>query len=72
MANWKVNVYKMVLDKTKNMKSYSKQHLDSFEINELNPKYNEIDAIVQTKYLDAQWEIQAISTQAENTSLFEM
>ena len=72
MANWKVNVYKMVLNETKNMKSYSKQHLDSFEIDELNPKYNEIDAKVQSKYLDAQWEILAISNQAENTSLFEM
>ena len=72
MANWKVNVYKMVSNDTINMKSYSKQILETFEIDELNPKYNEIDATIKLNYLDAQWEILAISNEAENTSLFEM
>jgi hypothetical protein len=54
------------------MKSYSKQILETFEIDELNPKYNEIDATIKLNYLDAQWEILAISNEAENTSLFEM
>jgi hypothetical protein len=71
--HWKVEVFHMVKIPIKHMESYKKQILDSFELDELNPKYNEVEAKVRQHWNDnADFVIHAISTQAKNSTLFEL
>jgi hypothetical protein len=71
--HWNVEVFHMVKIPTKHMESYKKQILDSFELNELNPKYDEIESKVRQHWNnDVKFEIHAISNEANNTALFEM